>query len=373
MSATIAFTENRNLTDLLGLHDTVPVVRSHFQQPGIRFAHTRLPEAVTAKQFIDRLLEQLRVLFPGQAIVFRRTIAEINAQFDGQPPDCASYNGFAHRAEHEAKWLREDAYAITATGTMANGVSNLRCNVALLVNIPPDLYNYAQAAGRTFRSGQESLVLFVTTHGFQYLESPNVSRCSGAAMAVIEGKRCRRHCFGTTFNNRPQTCENIGGYTCDVCEPKYWLFERIEEVVDSCVTGEPLSPPRLPSTNSSARVALRSKPQTPATETVISVPTTTKASVANQIHAKLHQIEPLAKTRRGQYLRKLWVALEGKCVSCWAFTGEFHPAAGHRKFRGCNRTKLDTLAEGLGEPFKNFRISVPDYQGCFRCGFPDDE
>ncbi|KAJ7899728.1 hypothetical protein B0H13DRAFT_2518400 [Mycena leptocephala] len=45
LSATIAIDENSSLTTLLGLHDTVPVVRSQFKQPGIRFAHVSLPKA----------------------------------------------------------------------------------------------------------------------------------------------------------------------------------------------------------------------------------------------------------------------------------------------------------------------------------------
>ncbi|KAJ7209978.1 hypothetical protein GGX14DRAFT_394781 [Mycena pura] len=129
-------------------------------------------------------LEQRFMQRGDQGIIFYPSPNVIKNSKDAS--SCASWNGWEKRHEHEDEWLSGKHTFMNATTTCSLGIDNGRCNVVIFADFLPGLVNIVQSAARGGRRGQQTLAIFVTSHGHKYRPGTMVD---GDPDCVVEGAK----------------------------------------------------------------------------------------------------------------------------------------------------------------------------------------
>ncbi|KAJ7711754.1 hypothetical protein B0H16DRAFT_1744832 [Mycena metata] len=161
-SATLALRTMKQFRITMALPPSIPVVRSYFVQPQMRFMILELEAQTTnLRRFLNDLQALLKKKYMGtngQGIIFRSYKQDILDHWDPKTPTSASFNGWKDHLEHETLWLQHETTWIMTTSTFIHGINNLDCNVVILVDFHPSNLLQGQGIGRAGRNGQ---VIFI--------------------------------------------------------------------------------------------------------------------------------------------------------------------------------------------------------------------
>lgn len=382
LSGSVRHGYESHLLENLGFRVNIPMIRSPVLQPTHKFVHLRLPDGAAVPKFIPSLIRYLSCEFmkrEDQGIVFYPTVETLKA-VAGQNPSCASWADFPSKDEHESSWLKGSCAFIHSTTTCIIGLNNTRCTVVIFVNPRPDLVDVLQGSARGARAGQPTLVIFVTSHGHEYL-SGNV--LPGDPECVIQGTEmlnstegCIRTYFGYAFNGRAHTCNMLlNALKCQRCAPDEELFKGLEELAAGTQSsGESSKRTRrsFPDArdNTTAHAGPQQPPDIPAPR-VHAIPYDRNKGAARNIDLQvaIRRAEAVEFTRKLHGIADLSKLLVRRCGVCWALTGRLF-TDGHPAFGPCSLGRHEPTNALDDKEYVDWQPNFKDHTACFSCYMP---
>ncbi|KAJ7199925.1 hypothetical protein GGX14DRAFT_400929 [Mycena pura] len=270
-------------------------------------------------------------------------------------------------------------------------------NVVIFVDFPPNLFHIAQGAGRG-RNGETLVLLLHTRTYMPYFRHPGDPDfpMQGEALDLYSNHLCRRREFGKAFNDAPQTCDAIGGLSCDICDPKQELIVAIRFILDP--TAPPPPPLTLPVAvgadedlwhdlsdglfdNEAIMTYDSALVESKASTSKITVPALGPIIPSTEIEQDADVFTRLigSKDDRLTVVGELYQKLEGNCAACWALKGHLESETfgfKHIKFQTCLESSLvrtDVKGDDRARDFKKSINFPKNFTVCFKCGFPQDD
>lgn len=378
LSGSVRFGHESRLLAELEIKVNIPVVRSPLSLPVHQLVHLRLGPSRKMPEFLTSIQAKLSQDFmqpADQGIIFYPSPDAV--QRWGGAQSCASWNGCKERHKHETEWLEGKHQFIHATTTCSLGIDNGQCNIVIFANFLPGLVTILQSLARGGRRGQRTLVIFVTSHGYQYSASTELH---GDPECVVEGAEmlnskqgCLQSYFGRAFNCKSHTCGTLPNMLkCQRCAPDTLLFLELEQLAT------PFSHPPAGLSRESSRPTHRYSPYPRATGTSRNPTSRACTILYNPNEPTVETIGLQASIRVAQeaeFVKKLHAIaalsrlLRGHCGACWALTGPLFTNH-HPVFGPCSLDRREPSQAFRNTEYRNWVVVFQPLTACFRCYMP---